>query len=561
MDDTRAGTPGISTAPIAYPYRPEPWTAPPRRVARRPHAFRTRELAAAVALVAAFDIAFWAHGPAVGGFGAAAFLAAVPVVLFMTTRVWRRSLRLGVVGALLAAVTARTFVAPTPLSVALGFVLAGAFALALRARDASVPALAASMLATLLEIPARLHGAVLGVDRILARTRLGRAFVLPIAIPVGLVAVFLGVFALANPVVASGLGGAARLLSSVIELPSFGRIVLWAIAFLAAALLVRPAVRRAWLEPALTVAEATPTSLLVARNALAGVNALFLAYNVLDARYLWTGKPPAGMSTQHYAHEGAFWLTIALVLLTGVVSFMFRGPLACDPRARIARGLAFAWMGQGLVLGLASYRRIAIHIARSGLSDLRIVGILGTSLVVVGVVLVAVKVRNRLGLSWLLRRQLDALALIAAVYAVVPTHLVSARVNVDRALGGELRPLLHAFRQARETESTTAFLPLLDHPDVRVRQGMAALLEEKHTQLRYAIERDKTWRERDVATSRVYRTLDAAMPRAQHELANIAAGDARSVLLALARGANEGRSDDELLAIPAAGRETVRENR
>lgn len=53
-----------------------------------------------------------------------------------------------------------------------------------------------------------------------------------------------------------------------------------------------------------------------------------------DAAYLWTGTPPAGMRTQQYAHRGAFWLTIALVMCTGLVGVMFRGPLSHDLRAK-----------------------------------------------------------------------------------------------------------------------------------------------------------------------------------------------------------------------------------
>src|SRR5262249_17897522 len=146
-------------------------------------------------------------------------------------------------------------------------------------------------------------------------------------------------------------------LARLVGLPSPGRITIWAVSLVAAASLLRPACRLATgTEAAEAQGEATETSLLVARNALALLNALFLGYNVLDARYLWTGSPPVGMQTQQYAHEGAFWLTVALVMLTAVIGVMFRGALAHDARANRSRTLAYAWMAQGLILGLGTYR-------------------------------------------------------------------------------------------------------------------------------------------------------------------------------------------------------------
>ena len=138
------------------------------------------------------------------------------------------------------------------------------------------------------------------------------------------------------------------------------------------------------------------------------------------------------MTTQDYAHQGAFWLTVALLMLTAVIGFFFRGPLAHDPSASVhkVRALAYGWMGQGLVLALATYRRIGIHITHSGLSDLRIVGILGTTLVVSGVVLVALKLKKQKTFTWLVRRQLDAFAVTAIVYSLTSTHALGAGTDI-----------------------------------------------------------------------------------------------------------------------------------
>ena len=282
------------------------------------------------------------------------------------------------------------------------------------------------------------------------------------------------------------------------------------------------------------------------------LNVLFLAYNALDAACLWSGAPPTGMKTQQYAHEGAFWLTFALVLLTGVVGVMFRGSLAQDTRAVFTRKLAFAWCGQGLFLALGTYRRIAIHIGRSGLSDLRIVGILGTTLVVAGVVLVAMKLRGNHTFRWLLRRQLDAFALVFVVYAVTPTHYLSANVNVARISSGEYRPILHMFRQSRSAESVGTVVKLLDHPDERVRKGIAALVIEEHDALERDIDFETSWRARDVASRRALATLEETMPKAHAVLGETNAVAARNVLLEISRVAADDRSLEEILAIPSA---------
>ena len=186
------------------------------------------------------------------------------------------------------------------------------------------------------------------------------------------------------------------------------------------------------------------------------------------------------------------------------------------------------------------------------LPDLRIVGVLGTSLVICGVVLVAWKLRSGRTFLWLVRRQLDAFALIAIVYALVPTHRLSAGVNVARVQRGEYRPILHSFRQSHETESAAVYLALLDHPDVRVRQGVAALLLEQRDHLRAVAEARRSWREGDIVTGHTLAALEGATPRLESALGSVAPLEAKRVLLEISRAANEDRSIEDMLAISAA---------
>ena len=147
---------------------------------------------------------------------------------------------------------------------------------------------------------------------------------------------------------------------------------------------------------------------------------------------------------------------------------------------------------------------------------------------------------------------LDAFAVTLVLYAVFPTHLVSARVNVARIEGGEYPPVLHMFRQSSQPESAAELLPLLHHPDVRVRQGVATLLEREHQSLAAEVAHQGSWRERDVASRRTLAKLDAAGPEIASVLGGVDRSAAREVLLEISRVANDGRSLEELLAVPDA---------
>jgi hypothetical protein len=532
----------MQLSPYRLPDEPRPAPALPRASRGDPPAFRPAEIGLALGIVAAVDLAFWTHDRLTpGGFGLGLALLAIPVAMVVATWIRRRwgtwrAPRLIAVTVMLGAVAIRAIVAPTAFVAVLGFALVGAFAMALRVRRLFVPDVLVSATSAVSRVPSRVRALVRGATAVAGRSRFERSSILPVVVPIALLAMFLGVFALANPLVASGLATVGSVHSRIALVPGPFRVLGWLLSLGAAVWLLRPTCRlpRGSEEAAPSVSAST-TALLVARNALVAQNVLFFAYNALDARYLWSGAPPAGMTTQAYAHAGAFWLTLALVLVTAVIGVMFKGPLAVDERGKPARLLAYAWMAQGLVLAFGTYRRIGIHIARSGLSDLRIVGILGTTLVVCGVFLVATKLSRRRTFSWLLRRQLDAFVITAVFYVVAPTHLVSARVNVARLSHGEYGPLLHVFRQSHETESAAALIPLVESPDPRVRRGVAALLLDEDRRLRDEVDRRGSWREGDVATPEALGALDAARPSCEAALAGTDPGQARSELFDLAR--------------------------
>ncbi|MEO0321329.1 MAG: DUF4153 domain-containing protein [Myxococcota bacterium] len=516
-------------AATAGPYRPAPaeGAAKRDRAPRRP--LRRRELAALGGAVLMVEAAWLGpDGLATGGVGLAFVFAALPALLVVSARPRRVSPRLLALLAAAGLVSLRCLLAPNWVAVLAGLLLPFAVALALRAPHTTGGPWLRSLGQSVVAVPSRMGRLLASRHRVAGRfprLRGGPAVMLPALLSL----VFVGVFALANPFVGEALGQLGSLFGHI-ELPAAGRVAGWALALVVALVLVRPSVVRAGRRAQAPVALASASQREVARNTLVALNVVFAAYLALEALTVTRGAPPAGVTTQAFAHRVAFWLTVALALLTLVVGVLFRGPLGRDPQARRTRRLALVWAGQGLVLAGLTYGRIGLHVRASGLSDLRIVGFAGTTLVVIGVLLVIAKVHGERPVGWLLDRQADAFAVMLVLYAVVPTHRIAAQANVARLLDGDAAPLLHVWAQAKETESALTLLPLLDHDDPVVREGVAGLLLTHRDALRRQERVERSWRERSLLAVPVREGLETASRTLEGALGTTSRVEARQAL-------------------------------
>ncbi len=516
---------------------------PPAILLQRPPRVRGLEVAALVAIVALADLALYQG--AGGGAGLAALFVGVPAIVWFASEPRTRSPRLAAISAILALIAARCLWQSSAGATALGMAMLPAFAIALRMSRPFLPELAASALGSAWGALRQLGGFGAAVARWArpARLRTGWAAV---TIPAALVVVFGAIFAAANPVIQGWLGSALDLVSGV-GWPSPVRFAFWAGCAAAAAALLRPAIRSiASLDARLGAAHVSEpgdevpaaSRLALARNGMIALNALFLGYNALDAVYLWGGHAPSGITHTEYAHAGTAWLTVAFVLSTIVLGALFRGPIEHHPRGRLARALAYIWAAQNFLLAAGTFRRIAMYIAYSGLTQLRIVGIFGTTLATLGLAIVVYKVARGRTMLWVMRRQLDALALAVAVFIVSPTDELAMRYNVARIAADQYRPLLHLYEQPIRPEAVPALLALLDHPDPVVRDGVAVIAAARRDRLR-ADDARAGWLDFELSRHRALGALDDAAAR----LAEVMPRD-RAAATARLRGVAYGINDE-----------------
>ena len=417
---------------------------------------RTRvQLACAVALAGLADWLFYKHevGWTLGAFG---LLLAVGAVLLGAERMRSRAtVWLGVCYGVLCL---RAAVEPEPRVVILGCLVGfgllatvrdgwtwgggtwlGRFLqFALKIGKSYVVALGVMMAAPLLPVYALIHA-----------KRVQRWLV-----PFVLGCVFLGLFALANPVIGLWLSSVWNALTNALTWPSFasiGRAFFW----VTVAAVVWASIRyRARGVVADAVADAFGISqsgmpecdqLLkpdVIRTALVLFNALFAVQTALDFWYLWGGGTlPEGVTYAEYAQRGAYPLVVTALLAAVFVLVTFReGSASAESRAM--RLLVYAWLAQNVLLVVSAGWRLWLYVSVYSLSRLRLAAGVWMVLVMVGLVWIFVRIFVRQSNEWLVKVNLISLAVVLMGYACGFPNMLVAEFNV---------------RHCRETGHPTAY--------------------------------------------------------------------------------------------------------
>ncbi|MEX0585655.1 MAG: DUF4153 domain-containing protein, partial [Pirellulales bacterium] len=253
------------------------------------------------------------------------------------------------------------------------------------------------------------------------------------------------------------------------------------------------------------------------RNTLAGLVVLFAAYLAYEFATLWGREFPPGFHYSGYAHEGAAWLTLALAMATAGLSIVFAGRTLADSRLHVLRRWGNIWAIENLLLAVAVYHRLHIYIGFNGMTRMRVVGILGISAVVAGLLLVLWKIRRRYRFFWLVQRDLWVLALAMYAYCVLPVDLLTTTYNVRRILAGDPAPSVQISVHPLSAEGLLQLSPLLASDDLLIREGVRSILALELRQLdtRYRDGRAPHWTAYQISE----RHLDEQLAQSRDDLA------------------------------------------
>ncbi|RUM20047.1 DUF4173 domain-containing protein [Rhizobium vallis] len=252
--------------------------------------------------------------------------------------------------------------------------------------------------------------------------------------PLVLAAVFVSLFAAANPLIEIALRSID--FAVLLQFLDLWRIGFWVTIAIVVWAMLQPRLKRR----SARLQEGRTFMIVPTRNAPLGhasllrslllFNAVFAVQTLLDLVYLWGGADlPDHMSHAEYAHRGAYPLIATALLAAGFVLLAMRRGGPGDHSALI-RGLVHAWIGQNILLCLSSMLRLDLYVEVYSLTELRIAAGIWMGLVAIGLVLILLRILLNRSNEWLIAANFVSLISVLYVSAFVDFPGVIARFNV-----------------------------------------------------------------------------------------------------------------------------------
>jgi len=174
-------------------------------------------------------------------------------------------------------------------------------------------------------------------------------------------------------------------------------------------------------------------SLVFFERCLILFNLVFAAQTLLDITYLWGGVTlPDGMNYAEYAHRGAYPLVAAALLAALFVVITMR-PGGAGERSVLVKWLVLAWVAQNVMLVGSSVLRLDLYIAAYALTYWRVAAFIWMGLVASGLLLIVARFLLQRSSGWLISANIAVLATVLYAVSFVNFPNVIARYNLEHS--------------------------------------------------------------------------------------------------------------------------------
>ncbi|HZO48041.1 MAG TPA: DUF4173 domain-containing protein [Xanthobacteraceae bacterium] len=258
-------------------------------------------------------------------------------------------------------------------------------------------------------------------------------------LPLGFGAVFVALFAAANPVIAHWLTQWSA--GDTLKQLDLQRLMFWCFIVIAVWGLVGvsgrfalPKFEEAAAQPPLDIGLSPIFTDTAIMRSLVLFNLLFAVQTVMDVHYLWRGAAlPDGMTHATYAHRGAYPLIVTALLAAGFVLAAMRAGSDAE-RSPLMRALVFLWVGQNVLLVVSAILRLNLYVETYLLTYWRVAAFIWMVIVAAGLILIVTRIVLYRSNAWLIAANLVVLALTLYICSFVNFASLVARYNIAQSL-------------------------------------------------------------------------------------------------------------------------------
>ncbi len=162
------------------------------------------------------------------------------------------------------------------------------------------------------------------------------------------------------------------------------------------------------------------------------LNALICIVNLTDLIYVWFSRRTlTAWELSTYVHEGTNLLIFAILLAAVLLLVIFRKNLNFFPNNEGLKKLAYIWLGQNIFMVLSVAIRNYQYSHNFGLTYKRIGVFLFLLIVLIGLVTLFIKIRDKKSHYFLWHRNSWAVYLVLLVAGFVNWNLLITRVNLN----------------------------------------------------------------------------------------------------------------------------------
>ncbi|GJM34941.1 MAG: hypothetical protein DHS20C18_39420 [Saprospiraceae bacterium] len=169
------------------------------------------------------------------------------------------------------------------------------------------------------------------------------------------------------------------------------------------------------------------------------LNMLLFIVNLTDLRFVWVEtEMTSAYELSQYVHGGTYLLILAILLSAGILLYYFRGNQNFYSRNVLLRELAYVWIAQNAVLALSVGMRNYRYLSQYGMAYKRIGVFIFLILVLAGLFLLYLKIKDKKTAFFLLRYNAWIFYLVLTFFSAIDWDVLITRHNIRQATTGTL---------------------------------------------------------------------------------------------------------------------------